>query len=47
MLYTGYVGFSVAFAITQAALIQGKLNHHWADITRQFALAAWSFLTLV
>lgn len=45
MLYTGYVGFSVAFAITQAALIQGKLDKLWAGITRQFALAAWCFLT--
>lgn len=46
MLYTGYVGFSVAFAITLAALIRGKLDANWARITRQFALAAWCFLTL-
>lgn len=45
MLYAGYVGFSVAFAITQAALIARALNTHWASITRQFALAAWCFLT--
>lgn len=45
MLYTGYVGFSVAFAITQAALIRGKLDRTWAHITRCFALAAWMFLT--
>jgi cytochrome c-type biogenesis protein CcmF len=46
MLYAGYVGFSVAFAITQAALIRGKLDTTWAKVTRQFALAAWCFLTL-
>ena len=46
MLYTGYVGFSVAFAITQAALIRGKLDSAWAQITRRFAVAAWCFLTL-
>lgn len=46
MLYMGYVGFSVAFAITQAALIQGTLDATWANITRRFALAAWCFLTL-
>lgn len=46
MLYAGYVGFSVAFAITQAALIRGKLDASWAKLTRQFALAAWCFLTL-
>lgn len=45
MLYTGYVGFSVAFAITQAALIRGELNQTWAIIARRFALAAWCFLT--
>jgi len=45
-LYTGYVGFSVAFAITQAALLRGVLDHAWAELTRRFALAAWCFLTL-
>lgn len=45
MLYTGYVGFSAAFAITQAALIRGKLDAAWASVTRQFAIAAWCFLT--
>ncbi len=46
MLYAGYVGFSVAFAITQGALLAKKLDVHWATITRRFALAAWCFLTL-
>jgi cytochrome c-type biogenesis protein CcmF len=45
MLYMGYVGFSVAYAITQAALICGNLDATWASITRKFALAAWCFLT--
>ncbi len=45
MLYTGYVGFAVTFAITQAALLLGKLNETWAHITRRYALAAWCFLT--
>lgn len=45
MLYFGYVGFSVAFAITQAALIRGKMDSEWAQVTRQFAIAAWCFLT--
>ena len=45
MLYTGYVGFSVAFAITLAALIRGQCDAAWAKMTRQFALAAWCFLT--
>lgn len=45
MLYAGYVGFSVAFAITQAALIRGQLDSAWAEVTRRFAIAAWCFLT--
>lgn len=46
MLYAGYVGFSVAFAITQAALFRGCLNLEWAVATQKFAIAAWCFLTL-
>ena len=46
MLYTGYVGFSAAFAITQAALLRGQFDALWARTTRQFAIAAWCFLTL-
>jgi cytochrome c-type biogenesis protein CcmF len=45
MLYAGYVGFSVAFAITLAAMICNKLDTAWATLTRQFALAAFCFLT--
>lgn len=45
MLYMGYVGFSATFAITQAGLIRGKLDHAWALITKKYALAAWCFLT--
>lgn len=45
MLYAGYVGFSVAFAITLAALIRGQLDATWALVTRRFAIAAWVFLT--
>lgn len=46
MLYTGYVGFSVAFAITLASLICGKMDTEFASLARRFALAAWCFLTL-
>lgn len=45
MLYAGYVGFSVAFAMTLGALICTKLDSSWAKLTRCFALAAWCFLT--
>lgn len=46
MLYAGYVGFSVAFAITQASLLRSELDQRWSKITLQFAIAAWCFLTL-
>lgn len=46
MLYMGYVGFSLAFAITQAALIRKKLDETWAYCTRRYAILAWCFLTL-
>lgn len=46
MLYTGYVGFAVTFAITMAALLRGEINQSWAVLTRRYALAAWCFLTL-
>jgi cytochrome c-type biogenesis protein CcmF len=46
MLYIGYVGFSVAFAMFLAALIRGDFNQHTARIIKQFAVAAWCFLTL-
>ncbi|MBV9575684.1 MAG: heme lyase CcmF/NrfE family subunit [Gammaproteobacteria bacterium] len=46
MLYLGYVGFSVAFALTQAALLCKQLDSAWAYCTRRYALIAWCFLTL-
>lgn len=46
MLYAGYVGFSVAFAITLGALLKGKLDAAWASCCRRYAIAAWAFLTL-
>ena len=46
MLYMGYVGFSVAFAFTIAALLAGKMDSAWARWTRPWTNAAWLFLTL-
>lgn len=45
MLYVGYVGLSVAFAITMAALLSKDFNSRWAHNARQFATTAWCFLT--
>jgi cytochrome c-type biogenesis protein CcmF len=46
MLYMGYVGFSVAFAFSLAALFAGKLDATWARWSRPWTLAAWSFLSI-
>ena len=46
MLYMGYVGFSVAFSFSVAALIEGQVDAMWAQWLRPWVLAAWSFLTL-
>ena len=45
MLYTGYVGFSVAFAFAVAALLGGKMDAVWARWSRPWTLTAWLFLT--
>ncbi|MGA8262263.1 MAG: heme lyase CcmF/NrfE family subunit [Arenicellales bacterium] len=46
MLYTGYVGFSVAFAFAVAAMLGGRLDSAWARWTRPWTLVAWLFLTV-
>ena len=45
LLYTGYVGFAVAFAFAIAAMLEGRLDQTWARWTRPWTLAAWAFLT--
>jgi cytochrome c-type biogenesis protein CcmF len=46
MLYMGYVGFSVAFAFSIAALLTGRLDSAWMRWTRPWTTLAWTFLTL-
>jgi cytochrome c-type biogenesis protein CcmF len=46
LLYMGYVGFSVAFALAVAALIGGDLDAAWARRMRPWTTAAWCFLTV-
>ncbi len=45
-LYLGYVGFSMAFSFSVAALIDGKVDAAWARWVRPWVLAAWCFLTI-
>ncbi len=46
LLYTGYVGFSMAFSFAIAALILGRIDPAWARWVRPWTLAAWIFLTI-
>ena len=46
ILYTGYVGFAVAFAFACAAMLEGKLDQAWARWTRPWTTSAWAFLTV-
>ncbi len=45
LLYLGYVGFSVCFSFSVAALLEGRIDAAWARWVRPWTLAAWVFLT--
>ena len=46
LLYMGYVGFSVAFALAITALLLGRLDATWARYSRPWTMVAWCFLSL-
>jgi cytochrome c-type biogenesis protein CcmF len=46
VLYTGYVGLSLAFSFGVAALIEGRVDAGWARWVRPWVLVAWIFLTV-
>ena len=46
ILYTGYVGFAVAFAFACAAMLEGRLDQAWARWTRPWTTLAWCFLSV-
>jgi cytochrome c-type biogenesis protein CcmF len=46
LLTLGYVGFSLTFALTFAALLTNTLNRAYATAARTYALLAWCVLTL-
>jgi cytochrome c-type biogenesis protein CcmF len=45
VIYMGYVGFSVAFAFSIAALLGGGLEQAWVRWARPWTNVAWAFLT--
>ena len=46
VLYTGYVGLSMAFSFGIAALIEGRVDAGWARWVRPWVMVAWIFLTV-
>jgi cytochrome c-type biogenesis protein CcmF len=46
MLYLGYVGLSVPYAIAMAALLRGNVHQSWLGLARRWSLIAWGFLTI-
>ncbi len=46
LLYLGYVGLSVPFAVAMAALIVRRRGNDWIKLTRRWTLTAWGFLSL-
>lgn len=45
-LYLGYVGLSMAYSFSVAALIEGRVDAAWGRWVRPWTLAAWMFLTV-
>ncbi|WP_376792719.1 heme lyase CcmF/NrfE family subunit [Thermoflexus sp.] len=46
LLYLGFVGFTVPYAITIAALLAGRRDEGWLRLLRRWTLVAWLFLSL-
>ena len=45
LLYLGYVGMSVPFALGIAALVTGQVGRDWLRAARRWVMAPWIFLT--
>lgn len=45
VLYVGYVGFTVPFAIAMSSLASGSGGSGWLGITKRWTLVSWGFLT--
>ncbi len=46
LLYTGFVGFSIPFAFAIGALFGKRVDDSWFTATRQWALFAWTALSV-
>jgi len=46
LLYLGYVGLTIPFSFSIAALLQGEVTREWAKWVKPWILISWIFLTL-
>src|SRR5205085_2493192 len=46
LLYVGYIGLSLVFAMGVAALLAGCFHREWAGVMHRWLCMAWSFLTV-
>jgi cytochrome c-type biogenesis protein CcmF len=46
LLYTGYVGMALPFALTVGALVAGRVGRDWSRVVRRWTLVPWGFLSL-
>ncbi|UCC27101.1 MAG: heme lyase CcmF/NrfE family subunit [Gemmatimonadales bacterium] len=45
-LYLGFTAFTVPFAFAMAALMNGRLDSRWIEVTRKWILLSWFFLSV-
>jgi cytochrome c-type biogenesis protein CcmF len=45
-LYLGFTAFTVPFAFAVAALLSGRLDARWIELTRKWILTSWLFLSV-
>ncbi len=46
ILYIGYVGTSIIFSSSLAALVCGTINQNWAQHIKKWVIISWIFLTI-
>jgi cytochrome c-type biogenesis protein CcmF len=45
-LYLGFTAFTIPFAFAVAALLNGRLDSRWIQLTRRWILTSWLFLSV-
>lgn len=46
LLFLGYAGYTIPFALMMAALAGGKRDNAWVGLTRRWSIISWIFLTV-